>query len=101
MERATVDIYEERSGEWAAHHPPVGRDAAHDFDRRVPTGALRIDLGCGAGRYTPDLGTPIIAFDAARAMLERCRRAAPASLLVQGDLEALPFGPATVHGAWA
>jgi TDG/mug DNA glycosylase family protein len=101
LERTTVDIYEERGGEWAAHHPPVQRDAAHDFDRKVPSGALRIDLGCGAGRYTSALGTPVIALDAARAMLERCRRAAPTSLLVQGDLEALPFGPATVRGAWA
>ncbi len=101
MERATVDIYEQRGDEWAALHPPGRRDAAHGFDRRVPTGALRIDLGCGAGRYTSYLGTPVIALDAARAMLERCRSAAPTSLLVQGDLEALPFGPDTLHGAWA
>ena len=101
MERATVDIYEDRGGEWAAHHPPVQREAASAFARRVPAGALRIDLGCGAGRYTPDLGSPVIALDAARAMLERCRGAAPASLLVQADLEALPFGPRSLHGGWA
>jgi TDG/mug DNA glycosylase family protein len=101
MERTTVDIYEERGGEWADYHPPIHRAEADAFARRVPTGELRIDLGCGAGRYTSDLGTPIVALDAARAMLERCRSVAPTSLLVQADLEALPFGPDSLHGGWA
>ena len=62
---------------------------------------MRIDLGCGAGRYTPDLGAPIVALDAARRMLEGCRMAAPDALTVQADLEALPFGANTLHGGWA
>jgi TDG/mug DNA glycosylase family protein len=101
VERATVDIYEERGGEWAAHHPPVQRSRARAFARRVPSGALRIDLGCGAGRYTSDLGSPCIALDAARGMLEDCRIAAPGALLVQADLEALPFGSDAFGGGWA
>jgi TDG/mug DNA glycosylase family protein len=88
MDRATVDVYE-------------ARGAARAWARRVPSGALRIDLGCGAGRYTPDLGTPVIGFDAARAMLEQCRVTAPGALLVQGDLEALPFGDRSLQGGWA
>ncbi len=101
MDRATVDIYEERGLEWAAHHPPVQRAEARAFARKVPTGAVRVDLGCGAGRYTGDLGTPVVGVDAARAMLERCRRDLPGTVLVQGDLEALPFGTSTLHGGWA
>jgi len=101
MDRATVDIYEERGLEWAAHHPPVQRSEARAFARKVPAGTLRIDLGCGAVRYTRDLGTPIVGVDAARAMLERCRRDVPGTVLVQGDLEALPFGTNTLHGGWA
>jgi TDG/mug DNA glycosylase family protein len=101
MERATVDIYEERGGEWAEHHPPLQRPGAMAFARRVPARALRIDLGCGAGRYTPDIGSPCVALDAAWKMLVRCRAAAPGALLVQADLEALPFGTGTLHGGWA
>ncbi len=88
---------------------PSGRHTTHRcsalerraFARRVPAGALRVDLGCGAGRYTPDLGAPCIGLDAARAMLESCRIAVPDALLVQADLEALPFRTNTLHGAWA
>ncbi len=101
MDRATVDIYEEHGLEWAQHHPPVQRAEARAFARSVASGAWRVDLGCGTGRYTGDLGTPVVGIDAARAMLERCRQAMPGSLLVQGDLEALPFRSGTLHGAWA
>jgi TDG/mug DNA glycosylase family protein len=101
MDRGTVDIYDERGGEWAAHHPPQQRSAALAWARRVPPGARRVDLGCGAGRYIPDLGTPVIGLDASRAMLELCRAAAPGALLVRGDLEALPFATQSLHGGWA
>jgi TDG/mug DNA glycosylase family protein len=101
MDRATVNIYEKRGPEWVAQHPPIQRAHARAFAGGVPPGALRIDLGCGAGRYTPDLGIPVIGLDAARSMLDGCASAAPGALLVQGDLEALPFGPHTLHGGWA
>src|ERR1700681_4154169 len=97
MDRATVDIYEERGGQWAARRRPVRRAEARFFAGLVAPGALRIDLGCGAGRYTPDLGTPVIGLDAARAMLETCRSTAPETLLVQADFEALPVAPRTLH----
>ena len=101
MEPTTVAIYEERGDEWAANHPPIKRAEAQALARRIPLGTWRIDLGCGAGRYTSDLGDPVIGLDAARAMLEQARTTAPAAHLVQGDLEALPFGPNTLHGGWA
>jgi len=101
VERATVQAYEERGPAWAARRQPVRRAHARAFAKRVPPGTLRIDLGCGAGRYTLDIGLPVVAFDAARAMLDMCRQSAPGALLVQGDLEDLPFGNQTLGGGWA
>lgn len=94
-------IYEERGAEWAARRRPVRRDDAVAFGRQVPEGAVRADLGCGAGRYTADLGRPVVALDAARSMLQLLRRAAPHAWPVQGDLEALPFRRCSLGAAWA
>jgi TDG/mug DNA glycosylase family protein len=101
VDRATVEVYEQRGGSWAARRRPVRRDDARAFGARLGRAARRIDLGCGAGRYTTDLGAPVIGLDAARAMLELCRRAAPRAALVQADLEALPLGHGVLQGAWA
>lgn len=101
MDRATVDVYERRGLDWAARRRPVRKARARSFAKRVPPGAARIDLGCGAGRYTADLGTPVVGIDAAGAMLRQCRREVPAALVVQGDLEALPFGAGRFGGGWA
>jgi TDG/mug DNA glycosylase family protein len=101
MDRPTVEVYERRGPDWAARRRPVRRAQARAFARLVQPGAPRLDLGCGAGRYTADLGSPVVGLDAAAAMLGRCRRQVPAVTLVQGDLEALPFGRRLFGGAWA
>jgi double-stranded uracil-DNA glycosylase len=101
VDRATVGAYERRGLDWASRRRPVRRAHARSFAKRVPAGAVRIDVGCGAGRYTPDLGRPVIGLDAAAAMLRQCRTEVPGALLVRGDLEALPFGRGTVGAAWA
>lgn len=103
MDRRTVEVYERRGLEWAAKAATrVGRRAdARAFARRVAVGDLRVDLGCGAGRYTGDVGRPVLALDAARTMLDACAAAVPRALLVQGDIEALPIGRGTLGGAWA
>jgi len=101
VDHATVRVYEERGPEWAARRRPVRRAEARAFARRVETKSLRVDLGCGAGRYTADLGNPVVGLDATRAMLDLCRVAVPSASLVRADLEALPFGRNSVHGAWA
>ncbi|HXQ62372.1 MAG TPA: methyltransferase domain-containing protein [Acidimicrobiales bacterium] len=101
MDRATIDVYEERGAVWAARRKPVRNADARSFAGRVPPGVVRIDLGCGAGRYTTELGRPVIGLDASRTMLALCRATAPAAALVQGDLEALPFGPRCLGGGWA
>jgi TDG/mug DNA glycosylase family protein len=102
MERDTVDVYDERGLDWAASHATPGqRSAADAFASQVAPGRLRLDVGCGAGRYLPHLGAPALAFDASAVMLEACRQAVPEALYVQADLEHLPFGRHTVGGAWS
>lgn len=101
MDRATVDIYEVRGTAWAARRRPVRAAHARAFAKRVPIGAVRIDLGCGAGHYISAIGRPAVGIDAARTMLEQCRDAAPGTALVQGDLEALPFKNQSLGGGWA
>ena len=101
MERATVDVYEARGALWARSRKAVLADRAAAFGAGLGKGTLRLDVGCGAGRYLAELGRPAVGLDAARTMLDLCREAAPLAPLVQGDIEQLPFGTATVGGAWA
>jgi TDG/mug DNA glycosylase family protein len=67
----------------------------------LTTEGVRADLGCGPGRYAVALGSPLVALDAALPMLELTRRRAPAALLVQADLEALPLARQSLRGAFA
>jgi TDG/mug DNA glycosylase family protein len=101
MERSTVDIYEDRGEQWANRATPVRRKSARTFGIEIAEGRHRVDIGCGAGRYTGFLGRPCVALDAARSMLGMCRSAASGALLVQADIEALPFGHGALSGAWA
>lgn len=100
MDQPTIEIYEERGALWAAHRRPVRRSDARSFGRAVAEGLARIDLGCGGGRYTGELGRPVIGLDASATMLALCRERVAAPL-VQGDLEALPFRDRSLHGGWA
>jgi TDG/mug DNA glycosylase family protein len=100
MDRDTVAVYERVATEYAARRTPRARAEAAAFADRVKLG-LRADLGCGAGRYTADLGSPVVALDAARAMLDLTVAQAPWALPVQADLEALPFARRSLRGAWA
>ena len=101
MDRDTIEIYEEHGAEWAGRRTPVRRVDAVAFGRTLRPGTVRIDLGCGAGRYTGELGRPVIGLDASQTMLELCQRRVPTALLVRGDLEQLPFGPQSLGGGWA
>ncbi len=102
MHRSTVEIYDDRGLRWAATHSTASRRLdAEDFANRVGSQVLRVDVGCGAGRYLPYLGTPTIAFDASRVMLEACRQGIPEALYLQGDVEHLPFARGSLGGAWS
>jgi TDG/mug DNA glycosylase family protein len=101
MERATVQVYEERAVDWRDQRPPRFVGDAHELRDRTPNGAVTVDLGCGSGGYLPHLATPVVALDAAYAMVALARDAAPASWPVRGDLEALPFRRNALGAAWA
>ena len=101
MDRATIQRYDEAGHEWAASRTPVRKADAEAFAKRVSRHALRIDVGAGSGRYTNDLGRPVVALDASAHMLELLRDAAPEALAVQADLEALPFRRHGLGAAWS
>lgn len=101
MDRATVDVYDRRGEQWARRRRPVRAEDAVGFGRSLPTGTRRVDLGCGAGRYLKEIGSPAVGVDASAGMLRLCRVAVPDVPLVRADLEALPFGTAVFGGGWA
>jgi len=101
VDRDTVDVYEQRADEWKAGRSRSNISDARRFASGVAPGSLRIDLGCGPGFHVPFLGRPLVAIDAARAMLDLTRAESPSTLLVQADLEALPFRDRSFGGAWA
>ena len=100
MDRATVLVYEQKSAEWEARRTPRSLDRARAFGARVGAGPSA-DLGCGTGWYAPALAPPVVALDAAHAMVARAGALAPGALRVQGDLERLPLRRGALRGAWA
>jgi double-stranded uracil-DNA glycosylase len=97
VDRATVAVYERVAADYRARRAPRLRDEARAFGAGVPPGAWRADLGSGTGRYTPYLGAPVVALDAAGAMLAL----AETGHRVRADLEALPLRRGALSGAWA
>ncbi|MGO9027384.1 MAG: methyltransferase domain-containing protein [Acidimicrobiales bacterium] len=102
MEEPTVAIYDDRGLAWAASHRTPGQGSlAEAFAGRVERAGPRLDVGCGAGRYTGLLGSPVIGLDASRSMLAACRALVPDGHYVLGDVEALPFARGSLAGAWS
>ena len=100
MDRETVDFYEAHSDAYEAQRSPAFLSAAQRFGRQRPPG-VAIDLGSGPGWYTAALGSPVVALDAAMAMLRRTHAVAPEALAVQADLGALPFRGGSLAAGWA
>jgi len=96
-----VDVYEQRAGEWLVHRRRPIPDSLAAFAARVPATKPRLDLGCGPGWHTAALGSPVIASDAAPAMLDLVGEHAPDAARVVADLEALPFVRGALGGIWA
>ncbi len=101
MHRPTVDVYDDRGLAWAATHRRAGRKGEAEAFALAAADSVRLDLGCGAGRYSPHLGAPLIGLDASAVMLAACRRATPAARFVLADVEALPFARRSIGGAWS
>ena len=100
VDRETVAFYEHRSADYERGREPKHKDTATAFGRRRPPG-IAVDLGCGPGWYTAPLGAPVVALDAALAMVRRTREVAAGALGVQADLLALPFRSGSIVAAWA
>ena len=101
MDRRTVEVYERGARTYVRHRRAYAPDDAGAFATAVAPGALRADLGAGPGHYTGMLGSPVVALDAAGAMLREVPDRAPGALRVQADLEALPLRARALGGAWA
>jgi TDG/mug DNA glycosylase family protein len=101
VDRATVDVYEHRAQEWERARSAGALDLAAAFAARVGDGPLRLDLACGPGWHSSHLGTPVVATDAAVAMLDLVPGHTPNALRVAHDLEALPFRRCAFAGVWA
>lgn len=100
MDRPTVEIYEAQAAAYEANRQPTHLARAQAFGARV-TAPPAIDLGSGPGWYTAALGSPVVALDAAAAMVRRTRLVAPGALAVQADLLRLPFRDRSLGGGWA
>jgi len=101
VDRATIEVYEEGAARWRDTRPARFIARAENLGRAIAPGLPRADLGCGAGLHLPALGRPVIALDAAFAMVSLARETDPASLPVQADLEHLPFRRGALGGSWA
>jgi TDG/mug DNA glycosylase family protein len=101
MHRDTVAIYEREAAAYDKARKPVRRDEARAFGAGVAEGGVRVDIGCGTGRYTADLGEPVVAMDAAGAMVSMALTHAPGALGVQADIERLPIRHRSLAGAWS
>ncbi|MGD2200837.1 MAG: methyltransferase domain-containing protein [Candidatus Bathyarchaeota archaeon] len=68
-----------------------------------PTGSV-LDLGCGTGLLLQRLDPPTVGLDISEALLTTARerlKDKPASNLVRGDAETLPFRDSTFHLSYA
>ncbi len=101
MDRATVDVYEQRANDWVHQKERPIPESLAELAARVPAGSVRLDLGCGPGWHTAAVGEPVVAADAARSMLDLVPQYAPAAHRVLTDLEALPFRRGSLGGTWA
>jgi double-stranded uracil-DNA glycosylase len=101
VERATVAVYEQRAGEWRERRRPRFLDQARAVGATLERGGITADLGCGAGLHLPYLPRPVVALDAAHAMVLLAREEAPDAWVVQADLEALPFRRGALAAGWA
>jgi TDG/mug DNA glycosylase family protein len=100
MDRGTVEVYEANVDGWIEHRRRARPPSIDAFAARVPPG-VRADVGCGPGWHSADLGHPVVAFDAAAAMVAQVRTFAPDAWPVVADLEHLPFRARALTGAWA
>lgn len=65
----------------------------------LPSSGKCLDVGCGTGLMLRHMPAGSVGIDINPRNLEKARRYAPAAVLVQGDVEAMPFPPESFDGA--
>ena len=100
MDRPTVEVYERSAAEYARRRSARWAERAEALNAALPVGSIRLDLGCGPGLYLPHLGAPLVALDAAQAMVVAARERHPEALALRADLVALPLRTGSVGGVW-
>ena len=104
MDRETVAVYQAQAREWRSRRGDRGDGLGAEFRTAAGAGPV-VDLGCGVGRYLSEIGAPVIGLDATSAMLQEATRllgdSSSTGMLVQGDLEALPFARSSLVGLFA
>jgi len=101
VDEKTIEVYEAEAERWRDTRPARFSDRAEAMGAALPPGAVRADLGCGAGKHLPFLGTPVVALDGAFAMVRLARDADPAAWPMQADLVDLPLRRGALAAAWA
>lgn len=101
MDRPTISVYEASAERWRDTRPAWFAERAAALGAPLPPGAVRADLGCGAGKHLAFLGAPVLALDGAFAMVRLARQAFPDAWPVQADLLALPVRRGALAAAWA
>lgn len=98
------EVYDRYAREFELRTAELFRHDVHNADTFIAllNGAEVLDLGSGPGRYAQYLqqhGLQPLCFDFSLDMLELCED--KGLLTMRGDLENLPFAPATFDGVWA
>jgi TDG/mug DNA glycosylase family protein len=101
VDEKTIEVYEAEAERWRDTRPARFSDRAEAMGAALPPGAVRADLGCGAGKHLPFLGTPVVALDGALAMVRLAREAEPDAWPMQADLVDLPLRRGALEAAWA
>jgi ubiquinone/menaquinone biosynthesis C-methylase UbiE len=100
--QAVYDQIAETFADVNANMPPELILAAEQFLGIIPSGALILDLGCGAGRdmaWFEGLGATVVGSDLSVGMLAQARLRARGGL-VQADMRRLPFQTGYFQGVW-
>jgi SAM-dependent methyltransferase len=96
--------WEAEAGDWVRWARTPGHDAYwlyrdSFFDAVVPSPRrLTLEVGCGEGRVTRDLGARghrVISLDGSTTLLRHARESDPSGHYIRGDAAALPFGDGT------
>jgi TDG/mug DNA glycosylase family protein len=101
VDERTIRVYEAEAQRWRDTRPARFSDRAEAMGAALPAGAVRADIGCGAGKHLPFLGAPVVALDGALAMVRLARDAEPRAWPIQADLVDLPLRRGVLAAAWA